>query len=121
MKADRLIPYAEDYKNYINCPFESAFFRIRIDFSFALSIPGMEEKVYYRKDHMDATGHMASVGERLNAMGIYLEISYRTADLEITGIEVTFGHLCRAVFGRPEEWETIADMFLKNRQEAFCS
>lgn len=118
MKIDKLIPYAEDYKNITHSPSDIWFFHIRTDFDFVMSIPGMEDRVYYKKTGAD------TVRDRLNAQGIYLEICYRIKDREITDVSVVFDSFCRAVFREKQECEHIVGMVLSAKESAataFCS
>ena len=91
MRVDEIIRYSKDYKELL--PSVSAsFFTVRIDFDFALSLPDMENRVYYRKDCYQRTK------DNLNSHGIFLIFDYLIPTMEITDITVVFDKFCQVPY-----------------------
>lgn len=106
MTIDNLIPYADNFKQFQYHPSAIFHFHIRIDFDFAMSMPGIEDRVYYTKSKAD------NIRDRLNQRGIYLEITYQIASREIKCISVVFDSFCRVPYSEKADMEKIVEMLL---------
>lgn len=98
MKVTEITAYSDDYINSLSG--DGIFYcSVRVDFDFAMSLPDMENRVYYRKKN--------SVIDRLNSHGIYLLFWYRLMTKEIIEITVKFDNLCQVPYRTEKEMEEI--------------
>lgn len=103
-----IIQYSKDYKK-INCRHGEAYFSIRTDFDFVMSLPDMEKRVFYTKDVDDR------LKDRLNHIGIWLLFKYDIATQEIKAITVKFDVGIMTEYNRQQDIEKIVDMVIRER------
>lgn len=98
MKVTEITAYSDDYIDSLSG--DGIFYcSVRVDFDFVMSLPDMENRVYYRKKN--------SVIDRLNNHGIFLMIWYQLMTKEIMEITVKFDNLCQVPYRSEKEMEEI--------------
>lgn len=111
MKIDHLIKYSDDYKDFKYHPSAIFYFSLLVDFDFALSLPDMESKTYYRKDTAK------NIRERINSLGVFLRIYYKIATREITFISVIYGPFCQVSYDHAADIDKIIQLYLQGRKK----
>ena len=105
---ENIIPYSKDYKK-INCRHGEAYFSIRTDFDFVMSLPDMEKKVSYTKGIDD------KLKDRLNHIGIWLLFKYDIATEKISKAIVRFDVGIQVTYKEQQDIEEIVDMVIRER------
>lgn len=103
-----IIQYSEDYQKRM-CKNGETYFSIQIDYDFAMSIPDMEKRVYYKKETSD------EMKKRLNRIGIWLLFKYNIETQEIRTVTVKFDVGCMTEYHRQQDIEKIVDMVIRER------
>ncbi|MBE5875671.1 MAG: hypothetical protein E7290_02135 [Lachnospiraceae bacterium] len=117
MKIDSITEYSKDYKEF-DFGAGKFFCSVRVDFDFALSLPDMENRVYYRRRGYD------SVRDRMNAHGVYLVFDYMLGTKEIVCVWVKYDVFCQVPYKEQAEIEKIVELLREYKQEqlqSFCS
>lgn len=107
---EKIIQYSDDYSKKIYRHGEM-YFSIRIDFDFAMSLPNMERRVYYKKNLSDG------MKERLNSVGIWLLVKHNVNTQKISTITVNFSVGCMTEYTRQQDIEIIVDMLIHERSK----
>ena len=102
MKVDKIKEYSPDYK--LRNMHGVFYCTVEIDFDFAMSLPDMENRVYYKKSDK------CTARERLNAHGVKLIFKYDLFTEEIKSISVVFNYLCQIEY--TDRLEEIVSMLL---------
>lgn len=105
---ESIIPYSSDYKRELFGQ-GAAYFTIPIDFDFAMSLPDMENRVYYKKCDADRTK------ERLNQLGICLLVQYWMQTKKIESITVKFNAGCMVEYKGQQDIDGIIEMVIREK------
>lgn len=110
MKIDSITEYSKDYKEF-DFGAGKFFCTVKIDFDFALSLPDMENRVYYRKRGLD------SVRDRMNDHGVFLVFDYMLHTKDIVCVWVKYDAFCQVPYKEQSEIEKIIELLKEYKQE----
>lgn len=84
MKVDMIAEYSADYREYF---FGTGkyYCTVPVTFDFAMNCPGMEDRVYYRKEGVDA-----ALKNRIDRLGVHLLFWYDLKSKEILEVTVKY-------------------------------